>query len=84
MDVRRRLQNEKKSGNWEELSTGGRRYWYEVDGHSGWKAKYCKEVDSEELTVSFHQEIYDESWNLRQIHRKYQVDLGHQEIGGDE
>ena len=34
--------------------------------------------------VSLHQEIYDESGNLRQIHRKSPVDLGHQEIGGDE
>ena len=34
--------------------------------------------------LTFAEEIYDESGNFRQIHRKYPVDLGHQEIGSDE
>jgi hypothetical protein len=37
---------------------GGRRYWHEVQGRRGWRARYVKQVDSEETVVRFWQEIY--------------------------
>ena len=84
MDARKRAQNERQFGSWDELSDGGRRYWFEVQGRSGWKARYVKEVDSAEATISFHQEVFDQEGKLREIHRKYPVDLGHQPVEGEE
>lgn len=84
MDARKRAQNEQKFGAWDELSGGGRRYWFEVQGRSGWKARYVKEVDADEATISFYQEVFDENGKLREIHRKYPVDLGHQRVEGEE
>jgi len=49
-------------------------------GRLGWTARYIKEVDVEESTISFRQEIYDEKGVLREIHEKYPVDKGHQKI----
>ena len=83
MDARKRQQNQRKFGAWRELPTGGRVYWYEVAGRSGWKARYVKEVDEEESTVNLYQEVYDGSGTLREIHHKYPVDLGHQQVTGD-
>ena len=80
MDQAKRRQNEKKFGTWEELSDGGRRYWYEVQGHSGWRARYVKEVDQNERTIKFYQEIYDEQGKLVEVHEKYPVDRGHQKV----
>jgi hypothetical protein len=57
VDSSQRQRNEKTFGEWEELLTGGRRYWYEVQGRFGWTAKYVKEVDADERTVRFWQEI---------------------------
>ena len=59
---------------------GGRRYWYEVKGRHGWKAKYIKEVDAMEETVKFYQEIYDSKGNLLEIHEKFPLDKGHKKI----
>jgi hypothetical protein len=73
-----RQQNEKKFGSWEELPGGGRRYWLDVTGRLGWLARYVKEVDANEQTEKFWQEIYDETGILREIHEKYPVDRGHQ------
>jgi len=84
MDVRKRQQNERKFGAWRELPTGGRLYWYDVEGRSGWKARYVKEVDAEESTVRFYQEVYDASEKLREVHYKYPIDLGRQQATGDE
>ncbi len=39
-----------------------------------------KEVDSNEETLAFRQEIYDENEVLREIHEKYPVDKGHQKL----
>jgi hypothetical protein len=75
-----REQNERKFGNWEELSTGGRRYWLEVAGHHGWRARYLKEVDKSETTTRFWQEIYDETGRLIEIHQKFPVDEGHRRV----
>ena len=49
----KRKQNEKKFESWTELSDGGRRYWYDVRGNSGWNARYVKEVDTEEKRLNF-------------------------------
>lgn len=84
MDVRKRQPNERKFGAWRELPTGGRLYWYELEGRSGWKARYVKEVDAEESTVRFFQEVYDGAGKLREVHEKYPVDRGHQPVGGGE
>ena len=66
----KRRQNERKFGNWEPLPGGGRRYWYEVAGRGGRRARYVKDVDAEEKTVRFWQEIYDEQGNLVEVHQK--------------
>jgi len=76
----RRRQNEKKFGNWEKLPDGGRRYWYEVSGRRGWKARYVKEVDTNENTIRFYQEIYDGQEKLIEIHEKYPIDRGHRKV----
>jgi hypothetical protein len=77
---RKRLENEKKFGNWSDLPTGGRCYLLEVPGLHGWMARYIKEVDAEEQTVRFLQEVYDEHRQLVEIHEKYPIDRGHTRI----
>lgn len=72
-----RRQNEKKFSQWESLPEGGRRYWRDVAGRQGWRARYVKEVDANESTLRFWQEIYDEQGNLVETHQKYPVDEGH-------
>ena len=84
MDNKKRQQNEKKFEEWEQLPNGGRRYWYDVPGHGGWKARYVKEVDVDEITTKFYQEIYDDKDNLREIHEKYPEDKGHRKIGSSD
>lgn len=64
-----RAQNEKKFGRWIELPNGGRRYWLEVTGRLGWRARYVKEVDANETTVRFWQEIYDDRGQLVEFTR---------------
>ena len=73
-----RTQNEKKFGHWDDLPGGGRRYWLDVLGRQGWRARYLKETDAAEQTLRFWQEIYDEQGKLVEIHEKYPVDKGHQ------
>ena len=72
-----RTQNEKKFGRWEDRPDGGRRYWIDVRGRQGWRARYLKEVDANETTLRFWQEIYDEQGELSQTHEKYPLDQGH-------
>ena len=72
-----RAQNEKKFDSWEELPDGGRRYHLDVAGRSGWLARYLKEVDAEDTTLRFWQEIFDDQGRLVEIHEKYPVDAGH-------
>jgi len=72
-----RTQNEKKFESWEELPGGGRRYRLDVPGRSGWLARYLKDVDAEDTTLRFWQEIYDDQGRLSEIHEKYPVDKGH-------
>lgn len=81
MDVQdKRRINEKKFIEWEDLHGGGRRYYLEVKGRHGWKARYVKEVDAKEETIKFFQEIYDGKGNLIEIHEKFPVDEGHRKI----
>ena len=75
-----RGQNEKKFGYWEELPGGGRRYRLDVLGRSGWQARYWKEVDADEITLRFWQEICDETGRLVERHEKFPVDKGHQKV----
>lgn len=49
-------------------------------GKHGWKARYIKEVNSEEKTVRFAQEIFDSTGNLVEVHEKFPVDTGHKPI----
>ena len=84
MDARKRRQNEQKYRTWLELPGGGRLYSYDVAGRSGWRATYVKEVDAEEATVRFYQEVHDGEGKLREVHHKYPVDLGHRHVRGDE
>lgn len=76
----KRRQNEKQYKNWNDKEAGGRIYWFEITGRLGWSAKYVKEVNNAEETISFRQEIYDENGILREIHEKYPVDKGHQKL----
>lgn len=75
--VNKREQNERKFGAWEQRPGGGRRYWIDVVGRQGWRARYVKEVDAQEITLRFYQEIYDQTGRLTEIHEKYPVDKGH-------
>jgi hypothetical protein len=75
-----RAQNERRFKHWEELPNGGRRYIREFAGRAGGRASYIKEVDSNERTVRFAQEIYDATGRLVAIHEKFPVDLGHRQL----
>lgn len=72
-----RAQNEKKFGQWAATLAGGRRYWIDVPGRQGWRARYLKEVDADETTLRFWQEIYDDQGELSEIHEKYPLEKGH-------
>jgi len=72
-----RIDNERKFPNWEELPNAGRRYWLDVKGRLGWRARYVKVVDLDEKAVLFFQEIYDEGGELVEIHEKFPLDKGH-------
>ena len=72
-----RDQNERKFGEWIDLPDGGRRYWFDVVGHRGWRARYLKTVAADEKTLRFWQEIYDDAGKLVEIHLKFPVDEGH-------
>ena len=75
-----RAQNERKFRHWEQLPNGGRRYVRDFVGRAGGRARYIKEVDSNERTVRFAQEIYDGSGRLIAMHEKFPVDLGHKHL----
>ena len=75
-----RAQNERKFKDWEQLPNGGRRYIREFVGHAGGRARYIKEVDMNERTTRFAQEIHDASGRLVAMHEKFPVDLGHKQL----
>jgi hypothetical protein len=81
--VSAREQNERKFPNWEELPEGRRRYWLDIPGRHGWRARYVKEVDADENTLRFYQQIYDGDGKLVEVHEKYPVDRGHQKVEGE-
>lgn len=83
MDVRKRRQNERKFGAWADLPNGGRRYALDVKGRSGWHARYVKEVNADESTVRFYQEVFDGDGRLREVHEKYPVDRGHRRVADE-
>jgi hypothetical protein len=62
------------------LPAGGRRYWYDVINRFGWPARYIKEVNAEERTTRFAQEVYDNTGHLTEVHEKYPADLGHRKV----
>lgn len=72
-----RKQNERRFTHWQTLPGGGRRYWIDVAGRQGWRARYYKEVDTAEETLRFWQEIYDDRDRLIEVHEKYPMDRGH-------
>jgi hypothetical protein len=72
-----RTQNERRFTHWQNLPGGGRLYSSDVRGRSGWSARYLKEVDANENTVRFWQEIRDDHGRLVEVHEKYPVDRGH-------
>jgi hypothetical protein len=75
-----RAQNERTFKHWEELPDGGRRYFRDFAGRAGGRARYLKEVDADEKTTRFAQEIYDSAGRIVAIHEKFPVDLGHKQI----
>ena len=79
MNEKKRINNEKKFGNWKETNSG-RIYFLEITGRWKWKAKYVKEVDQEENTLKFYQEIYNEKGELVEFHEKYPHDKGHKKL----
>ncbi len=82
MNLRKRKENELKFGNWKETDSG-RIYFFEVKGRKGWKARYVKEVDLNENTLKFFQEIYNEENVLVELHEKFPIDKGHKKIKGN-
>ena len=80
MNEQKRRTNERRFEHWEEMPSGVRRYWYDVQGRLGWRARYVKVVDADETTLRFLQEIYDERGDLVEVHEKYPENRGHQKI----
>ena len=80
-ESKRRL-NERKFPDWEELDKGGRRYWVDAMGRYGWKARYVKEVDKNEETLRFYQEIFNDKGALVEVHEKFPFDRGHKRAEG--
>jgi hypothetical protein len=80
VDEQKRRVNEKKFRQWEDLGDGGRRYWYDVQGRLGWRARYVKIVDGNEITLQFFQELYDGEGKLVETHEKYPEDKGHRKV----
>lgn len=76
----KRKKNEKEFSFWENTPAHGRRYWFDVAGRNGWKARYIKEVNEKEETISFWQEIYNNQEELVEVHYKYPIDKGHVKI----
>ena len=75
-----RGQNEKKFDQWDESPRGGRRYRLDVRGKLGWLARYLKDMDANETTVRFWQEIYGDKGKLVETHEKFPLDKGHKKV----
>jgi hypothetical protein len=55
-------------------------YVREFAGRAGGRARYVKEVDADEKTTRFAQEIYDSTGRLVAVHEKFPVDSGHKQL----
>jgi hypothetical protein len=53
MNKKQQQKNEIEYERWIEKEDEGRVYSFEISGKSGWKAKYLKEVNNEEVTTRF-------------------------------
>ena len=84
LQVATRKENEKRFKNWDEISTGGRRYWYDRKGAVSGFQRIIKIVDVDETTLQLLQEIYDDEGNLIERHQKFPIDTGHEELGKQE
>lgn len=73
-----RKSNERRFPQWDVLPDAGRRYYRIVIGKKAGYARYIKIVDSEEITISIVQEVFDDNGRLIGVHQKYPVDTGHQ------
>ena len=51
-----------------------------MTGRNKGKARYVKEVDRNEITIAFWQEIFDEYGTMIEIHEKFPIDKGHKKI----
>jgi hypothetical protein len=80
MNEKKQKENERKFKNWIYLEDGGRLYKKEIRGRFGWFAEYIKKVNNQETTLEFIQKIYDENYNLIEIHQKYPEDKGHKKL----
>jgi hypothetical protein len=80
MNESKRKQNEKEFEHWNELENNGRLYWFSIQVRTGGKAVYLKEVNADETTISFVQEIYNAAGELIELHKKYPIDEGHKKI----
>jgi hypothetical protein len=78
--VNSRSQNKRRFESWSPADSGGRIYRRTILGKRGWSAIYYKEVDLEETTLRFWQEIFDSNGILREIHAKFPVDTGHRKV----
>jgi hypothetical protein len=72
--------NERKFEKWDNLPGGGRKYSFDVKGRHGWSAQYIKEVDANEETIRFYQNIFNEKGILVEIHEKYPENRGHRVV----
>jgi hypothetical protein len=77
----KRERHEQRFPEWEDLENGGRIYSYRHKGSNNYTVRYVKVVDEREQTVSFYQELYDNTGKLIEIHQKYPVDTGHKKVG---
>jgi hypothetical protein len=59
----KRKKNEKEFQFWDDDGDKGRKYWFEVSGRNGWKARYVKEVDEKEDTICFYRKFITKKMN---------------------
>ncbi|MBV7328158.1 hypothetical protein KFU94_07835 [Chloroflexi bacterium TSY] len=65
-----RGQNEKRFKSWRDLPDGGRRYWFDRQGVTGYQCM-IKIVDASEQTRFVIQEIYNDDDRSIERHQKY-------------
>jgi hypothetical protein len=75
-----RQQNEKRFVHWQELPSGGRRYWIDKEGALHGFQRMIKIVDVDEVMLQVVQEIYSDQGILTVRHQKYPVDTGHETL----